>query len=1150
MDQQQFVRLLENVLTRAYSGYSRPPQTSFSFSFHANIKSSCFLADTERVKSATANLRKNYFTSPLTLTLLLQVLTTHESPQLRQLAAVEARALVPKHWNSLPAEQKPQIRNSLLQSTLNEQTALVRHSSARVISAIAKIDLLDGEWADLPSFLQQAATSQSAGQREVGVYILYTLLETLEDGLMGKLSDMFALFGQTIRDPESVDVRINTLLALGRIATIMIPDEDPQSLEAFRTTFPNMVAVLKEVIQSGDDDRTMLAFEVFQTLLGCESSLLANHFQDLILFMIELGASRELSDETRSQSLSFLMQSVRYRKLKIQGLRLGEKLTLTALEVATEMKNLHEDDDLVTPSRTALGLLDMLAAGLPPSQVIVPLLKALPMYVNSPNPDYRRAGILALGMCVEGAPDFIATQMKDITPIVLRLLGDPEIRVRQAALHAVARLADDLADALGEEHEALVPALLKNLDSASVPSSNKAEEEWNLDIIKASCNAIDSFTEGIGKEQAASYLSEMVPRFSRLIAHPDYKVKAGAAGALGSIAAAAEDAFLPYFEATISALSQYVSIKDSEEELDLRSAVCDAMGSIASAVGAVPFQPYVRPMMEASEEALHLGHPRLRETSYILWSTMAKVYEAEFGHFLDGVVKGLFESLQQEETALEVELGEEAKDLLGAELTIAGKKIKVAAAGEGISQAKLKDHQSPQGDKERDDDDDGDDDNDEDDDDDDDDDDDAWDELGAVTAVAAEKEIALDVIGDVLSHTKSKFIPYFEKTVEITLGLVEHSYEGVRKAAIGTLWRAYACLWEICEDGQMAKWQPGLPLKVQPTAELQKLGEVVMTATLAVYVNEVDRGTVTDINRNIAATLKLCGPAILTHGDAVHEITTCILSILRKQHPCQQDMGDLEEVESMQESSEYDWMVVDTAMDVITGLAAALGTAFGELWKIFEKPILRYAGSSEALERSTSVGTIAECIQNMGDAVTPFTPSLMKMLLHRLSDEDPETKSNAAFAMGQLCDKSRDANGIVSNYNTILQKLEPLLHAQSHRLLDNAAGCVARMITAHPENIPIDDVLPLLVDLLPLKEDFEENKPIYEMLVKLYESSHQTVRRLTPQLIPVFAKVLGPPQEQLADETRGQLAELVKYIHKQEPSLVVGSEVLMQVVGS
>src|SRR5256885_3790999 len=64
-------------------------------------------------------------------------------------------------------------------------------------------------------------------------------------------------------------------------------------------------------------------------------------------------------------------------------------------------------------------------------------------------------------------------------------------------------------------------------------------------------------------------------------------------------------------------------------------------------------------------------------------------------------------------------------------------------------------------------------------------------------------------------------------------------------------------------------------------------------------------------------------------------------TLFRSQHPCQQDMGDLEEMESIQESSEYDWMVVDTAMDVIIGLSAALGTTFGELWKIFEKPIDR-----------------------------------------------------------------------------------------------------------------------------------------------------------------------------------------------------------------
>lgn len=39
----------------------------------------------------------------------------------------------------------------------------------------------------------------------------------------------------------------------------------------------------------------------------------------------------------------------------------------------------------------------------------------------------------------------------------------------------------------------------------------------------------------------------------------------------------------------------------------------------------------------------------------------------------------------------------------------------------------------------------------------------------------------------------------------------------------------------------MQKWQPGLPLKVQPTDDLTKLGDVVMKGTLALWEEEIDR---------------------------------------------------------------------------------------------------------------------------------------------------------------------------------------------------------------------------------------------------------------------------------------------------------------------
>jgi hypothetical protein len=80
-----------------------------------------------------------------------------------------------------------------------------------------------------------------------------------------------------------------------------------------------------------------------------------------------------------------------------------------------------------------------------------------------------------------------------------------------------------------------------------------------------------------------------------------------------------------------------------------------------------------------------------------------------------------------------------------------------------------------------------------------------------------------------------------EKTIEVTVPLLDHAFEGVRKSAVSTLWRAYACLWGLAEDNGMAKWQPGLPVKVKPTSDLEKLGSLLMKGTLALWEEEMDR---------------------------------------------------------------------------------------------------------------------------------------------------------------------------------------------------------------------------------------------------------------------------------------------------------------------
>lgn len=101
-----------------------------------------------------------------------------------------------------------------------------------------------------------------------------------------------------------------------------------------------------------------------------------------------------------------------------------------------------------------------------------------------------------------------------------------------------------------------------------------------------------------------------------------------------------------------------------------------------------------------------------------------------------------------------------------------------------------------------------------------------------------------------------------------------------------------------------------------------------------------------------------------------------IVSIFKKKHPCQLDFDDDEGMPELDEAAEYDWLVVDSAMDVVLGLATALGSDMAGLWDINDgiyKYLNKYASSHQALERSTAVGVIADSIKHMGPAVTPHT---------------------------------------------------------------------------------------------------------------------------------------------------------------------------------
>lgn len=722
---------------------------------------------------------------------------------------------MPKHWTKTAQDKKPLARTHLLDGTLKETTASTRHSLARLVASIVGTDMEEGEGDEFLKQLLPLNNSDNVTAREVGSFILFSMLEDDPTHFSDHTQQLLQLFRSRIEDPESNEVRINIIRAIGAILMIVEPDEDPDAVQAMQGFLPSMVNILKATVEAGDDESYKAIFEVFHSFLAYDASLLSTHLRDLLQFMVELAGNNSAEDDARTQALGFLIQCVRYRRMKIQGMKdMGAQLMIKAMHIVTAL-DADDDDEEMSPARTAISLIDTLANELPPRQVIVPLLEQFPSFASSEDPGFRMAAMLALGNAAEGAPDFISTQLRPLLPTIISLVCDSNAQVRYASLVGLIHLAEEMADEMASHHDQIISAVLQNLEAASQGPVDKR----NTAIIRCACGALDTLGDGVDTKTMASYGPSLIGPMVKLLDHDDYGVKAAAASAIGAIASSMEKSFEPYFEAVMKALGKFVMIKDNDQAMDLRSSTCDSLGRIALAVGPEAFQPYVMDLMKASEEALGLDNPRLKETSFILWSNLSKVYREQFDHFLGGVFKGIFASLELEEEEIDLP-GIDPSQIGEGAVVVGGKRVKVKIPDN------LDDLAIATGGDDSD-----------------------WDDLedledmGANTAIAMEQEIALDVLGDVVSNScnSDNLELYAAQVIEKVAPFAEHTYEGCRKTAISTLWRTYARVFQVWEQGAGVKWQPGLPARPTPPPSIVKLGEALHEASMDIWTNDCER---------------------------------------------------------------------------------------------------------------------------------------------------------------------------------------------------------------------------------------------------------------------------------------------------------------------
>uniref|UniRef100_A0A3B1JNG4 Importin 4 n=1 Tax=Astyanax mexicanus TaxID=7994 RepID=A0A3B1JNG4_ASTMX len=774
---------------------------------------------------------------------------------------------------------------------------------------------------------------------------------------------------------------------------------------------------------------------VFDELMESEVSIVVPHIAEIVRFCLEVGADVALSDSLRVKALSCIALLIRLKSKAV----MKQKLLVPILQVVfpilsatpppgeedpEDEENSDGSTDSENPKHFAAQVIDTMALHMPPEKLFSQLMPLAQACLVSENPYERKGGLMCLAVLAEGCADHICTKMlPTILQTVCRSLSDSNQVVRSAGLFALGQFSEHLQPGISKYHAELMPLLLGYMSTVN---------EAKIGHVTKVFYALENFIENLGDDIQSYLPTLMETMLSALNNAENLKLKELAVSAIGAIANAAKETLVPYFLPVIESLKGFLT--DTQEEMRaLQTQALETLSVLARTIGKEVFGPLAAECVALGLKLTDaVDDPDLRRCTYSLFSAVSTVSPQSLEPHLSAISTLLLLSLKStegvtahlEEDKQFVLLDDEDDDEEGdTVLEEDGENELDDVAGFSVENAYID-----------------------------------------------EKEDACDALGEIALHTGYRYIYIYT-----------FPHEDVRRAAFGAMG-------QFCQ-AQHKVWQEN-PTEANRQALHSLLG-LVLPCFLEAVKKDRERHVVMAVLEAMNGLIKACKGEALQTPERLTQISHAIRDVLKKKTVCQDSGGD--EADDDEQQAEYDAMLQEFAGEGIPILASAVPaeTFYTHLNDLLPLIINKTKSSCTVADRSFSIGTIAETLHALvnvagGRAVAGrLVKRLLPVLVAGVRDSDAEVRNNSVYGLGALAEAAGPA--VAADYPMMLSLFSNLLSKESdRRVIDNLCAALCRMIVSHTEGVPLEQVLPALLERLPLQEDMEENKTVYSCLTFLY----------------------------------------------------------------